>query len=182
MSTPAEPFDPGPLRDIEAQPSGGRWTLVYRQHFAHPPEVVWAALTEPGQLPAWAPYTADRNLGSTGPATLLMIDGDDRQPLPTTVTVAEAPRLLEHGWGDQLLRWELRPDRDGTELVLRHTVGERSELPSMAAGWHLCLLAAQEHLSGGRLGPVAGRAALDYGWEALQKGYAERLDEDTDRR
>ncbi|SDS22032.1 SRPBCC family protein [Microlunatus soli] len=165
-------FDPGPLKPATISPAGGRWTLVYRQQFNHSPQAVWAALTDPDQLSAWAPYTADRDLGSTGPATLIMIDGPDRKRLPATVIVADRPAVLEFDWGGQLLRWELQPTTDGTELVLQHTVDERDSLSSMAAGWHLCLLVADAALRGEPFGPITGEAAKEYGWDDLERGYA----------
>jgi uncharacterized protein YndB with AHSA1/START domain len=167
-------FDPGPHHEVLARSANDRWTLVYRQHFGHQPEAVWSALTDPDELRAWAPYTADRNLGSTGPAVLIMIDGDQVTRMPTTLT-ADAPRLLEFEWGGELLRWELLSVGDGTDLELQHTVGDHSDLSKMAAGWHLCLLVADDHLGGGSHPPIVGAAAQDYGWERLEEEYAERL-------
>jgi uncharacterized protein YndB with AHSA1/START domain len=59
----------------ESTPEG--WVLVVARDLRHPPAAVWAALTEPEQLLAWAPFTAGRDLGATGAATLTMIDGVD---------------------------------------------------------------------------------------------------------
>ena len=44
----------------------GSWSLA--RDLRHPPAAVWAALTEPDQLAAWAPFTAGRDLGATGEA------------------------------------------------------------------------------------------------------------------
>ncbi len=74
-------FEPGPLADVERRADGDRWTLVFVRVLRHAPDRVWAALTEPAQLEAWAPFTADRDLGSTGDATLTMIDGDVAEDL-----------------------------------------------------------------------------------------------------
>jgi uncharacterized protein YndB with AHSA1/START domain len=174
-SEPRPDFDPGPIHAVSISPTKERWTLVYRQQFSHPPQAVWAALTDPDQLTAWAPYTADRNLESTGPVTLTMIDNDDRKQIPATVLVADPPKVLEFDWGGQLLRWELQPTADGTELVLQHTVDERDSLSSMAAGWHLCLLVADATLRGEPLGPITGATAMDYGWQDLERQYAAEL-------
>jgi uncharacterized protein YndB with AHSA1/START domain len=164
-------FDPGPLRQISAHQADDRWTLVYRQHFAHPPQAVWGALTDPDQLPAWAPFTADRDLGSTGPVILISIDSDEQRRQPATVTIAEPPRLLEYDWGGQVLHWELAAEGDGTDLVLQHTIDDRQDLSRMAAGWHLCLLVCDDHLSGGSLDPIVGMRAMDYGWADLEQDY-----------
>ena len=69
-------FQPSPLADVAWRTEGDRWTLVFVRVLPHVPEKVWAALTDPVQLRAWAPFTADRDLGRVGDATLTMIDGD----------------------------------------------------------------------------------------------------------
>ncbi|MBO0871316.1 MAG: SRPBCC domain-containing protein, partial [Micromonosporaceae bacterium] len=136
----------------------------------------WAALTEPGELGEWAPYTVDRSLGVPGKLTLNMIDGDTNQELPATVLRAEPPALLEHTFGTDLLRWELAATADGTRLTLRHTLQERDWLPKVAAGWHICLDVAEHLLNGEPVGPIRGKQALDFGWNALNEAYAARLD------
>lgn len=181
----AHPFEPGPLvDDVACQRSGDRWTLVFVRDLRHPPRKVWAALTEPGQLARWAPYTADRDLGTTGAATLSMLDaesadgGGARVPLPTQVLRAEPPTLLEYGWGGDVLRWELTPLGDGTRLTLRHTVTDRDAVPMMAAGWHICLAVAQRLLDGDPVDPIRGNDAMDHGWTELRDGYRDRLTPD----
>ena len=41
-----------------------QWTLVLVRELRHPPAKVWTALTEPEHLREWAPFDADRDLGS----------------------------------------------------------------------------------------------------------------------
>jgi uncharacterized protein YndB with AHSA1/START domain len=168
-------FEPGPLAAVECYASDGRWTLVFVRDLPHPPEKVWAALTEPAQLRQWAPYTADRNLGSTGDATLTMIDSDTPQDLPATVRRAEPPTLLEYTLGTDLLRWEIAAADASTRLTLRHTVEDRDWVPKVAAGWHLCLTVAEHLLDGQPIDPIRGSDALGYGWDALHNAYAEKL-------
>jgi uncharacterized protein YndB with AHSA1/START domain len=174
-------FNPGELADIEVLPSADRWTLVFVKNLRHPPEKVWAALTEPEQLGRWAPYTADRDLASTGEATLTMIDGDTSQDLRASVVRAEPPLLLEHTWGDDLLRWELTATTTGTRLTLRHTLDDREWAPKVAAGWHLCLVVADRLLDGQPIDPIRGEDARRFGWDELNERYAERLAEMPDR-
>ena len=171
-----ELFDAGPLSEVEAHPSGDRWTLVFVRELAHPPEKVWAALTEPDRVGEWAPYTADRNLASTGAATLTMIDGDQAVELDATVRRADAPKLLEYSWGDDLLQWELQPTDAGTRLTLRHTLEKRDMLPKVTAGWHLCLVVAERMLDGRPIDPIRGEDAKNYGWGELNDAYAAELD------
>jgi uncharacterized protein YndB with AHSA1/START domain len=163
------------LDQVERSEDGGRWTLVFVRTLRHPPERVWAALTEPEQLREWAPYDADRDLGRSGDATLTMIDRDSRHPLPATVTHADAPALLEYSLGTDLLRWELAPVEAGTRLTLRHTVESEDWLPKVAAGWHLCLDVAEHLLDRTPIAPIRGDEAREHGWDELHDAYAERL-------
>ncbi|MGW0803813.1 SRPBCC family protein [Nonomuraea sp. NPDC002799] len=169
-------FDPGPLADVGCRPAAGGWTLVFVRDLRHPPEKVWAALTEPGQLGQWAPYTAARDLAATGEVTLLMIDGDTTVDMAESVLTSEPPTLLEHTWGPDRLRWELAPTGQGTRLTLLHTVQERAAAPKMAAGWHLCLRVAELLLDGRPVAPIRGEDALAYGWQALNDAYTAHLD------
>jgi uncharacterized protein YndB with AHSA1/START domain len=169
-------FDPGPLAEADYRASDdNRWTLIFVRDLRHSPEKVWAALTEPGQLGQWAPYTADRDLGRTGQATLTMIDGDEAVELAATVHRAERPSLLEYSWGGDLLRWELTATAAGTRLTLRHTLEDRTSVPKVAAGWHLCLVVAEHLLDGEPIDPIRGEDARNYGWDKLRDGYAGKL-------
>jgi uncharacterized protein YndB with AHSA1/START domain len=168
-------FEPGPLAEVACLASDDRWTLVFVRDLRHPPEKVWAALTEPAQLREWAPYTADRNLSDPGEATLTMIDSDQPMDLPASVEHAEAPTLLVYTLGTDLLRWELAATDAGTRLTLRHTVADQDWVPKVAAGWHLCLLVAEHLLADQPIPPIRGAQARDYGWEQLHDRYAETL-------
>lgn len=68
--------------------------------------------------------------------------------------------------------------------MLRHTIDDRADAPKMAAGWHLCLVAADHALAGEDVAPIRGEVALDYGWQDLHDRYAAELavDEDDDDR
>jgi uncharacterized protein YndB with AHSA1/START domain len=162
-------FDPGPLFEVRAEQGA---TLVLVRDLRHPPEQVWAALTEPERLAAWSPYTADRNLGTPGGATLTMIDGETETKLPAEVRRAEPPVLLEYTLGTDLLRWELAATGAGTRLTLRHTVESSDWLPKVAAGWHLCLVVAEHLLDGRPTAPIRGEDARNYGWDQLNDAYA----------
>jgi uncharacterized protein YndB with AHSA1/START domain len=168
-------FQPSPPADVTCRLDGDRWTLVFVRLLRHSPEKVWAALTDPAHVGAWAPFTADRDLGRVGDATLTMIDGDVAEDLPASVTRAERPRLLEYTWGADLLRWELAAVATGTRLTLEHTVEDREWIPKVAAGWHLCLDVAERLLDGQPVKPIRGNEARNYGWERLHDAYAEEL-------
>ncbi len=170
------PFELGALADVDCRADGDRWTLVFVRRLRHPPETVWAALTDPSRLAQWAPFVAERNLGILGDTTLTMVDGDTSEDVPGTVTRAEPPRLLEYTWGTDRLRWELDPTGGpGTTLTLRHTIDDRTWAPKVAAGWHLCLVVAEHLLDGDPVGPVVGDEAKAFGWTELRDGYAAQL-------
>jgi len=168
-------FETGPLARVDCEASDDRWTLVFIRDLRHPPERVWAALTEPVQLGQWSPFTTDRDLGRIGDATLTMIDGDNAEEMPVSVSRAEPPALLEYTWGTDLLRWELEAIESGTRLTLRHTVKDKEFVPMVAAGWHLCLVVAEHLLDGQPIGPIRGADARNYGWDELNDAYADRL-------
>jgi uncharacterized protein YndB with AHSA1/START domain len=163
------------LADATVVPDGDAWTLIFVRDLRHPPKVVWAALTDPGEVDRWAPFTASCDLGATGEATLTMVDGDQREDLPATVRRVEAPSLLEYTWGDDLLRWELEPNGDGTRLTLRHTVRTPGMADQVAAGWHLCFDQLEEVAGGRPVAAIRGQAAMEHGWESLRARYAEKF-------
>ncbi|MGD6756432.1 SRPBCC family protein [Streptomyces sp. BH105] len=173
--TPDDTYRPSPLAQVDCTQAEDRWTLVFTRDLRHPPEKVWAALTEPGQLAAWAPYTADRDLSEVGDATITMIDDEKPQDMAAEVVRAEPPALLEYTLGTDLLRWELAPTGTGTRLTLRHTVRDRDWIPKVAAGWHLCLDVAEKLLEGRPIPPIRGAAAVDFGWAELNDQYARRF-------
>ena len=176
--TPSD-FNTGPLAQVNCRHEAGGWTLVFVRELPQPPERVWDVLTDPAHLRAWSPYTANRNLGAVGDASLSMLDSE--QPdIPTTVTRAEPPHVLEYSWqleqfGRSVLRWELEPSTSGTRLTLRQTIRDQDWIPKVAAGWHLCLFVAERLLQGRPIAPIIGEAALAHGWAELRDAYAAEL-------
>lgn len=168
-------FDPGPLAAVEHHTDAGRSTLVFVRQLRHAPAKVWDALTDPAQLPQWAPFTADRNLSQLGGVTLTMTDTADGDAIPSRVTRCEPPVDLEYSWGTDVLCWHLEPTADGTTLTLRHTTDDPTMVPKVAAGWHICLAVADRLLDGRPVGPIVGDAAMQHGWQALHDAYADAL-------
>jgi uncharacterized protein YndB with AHSA1/START domain len=168
-------FDPGPLADAEHHVEGERSRLVFKRRLRHSPEKVWAALTDADQIRKWAPFDADRDLGTKGPATLRMTDGGTTEEFASNVRDVVAPTILEYTWGDDLLRWELTPDGTGTQLTLHHTVDGASWVPRTAAGWHLCLYVADRLMEGKPIDRIVGQDAKNYGWDELHDAYASKL-------
>src|SRR5438067_10087888 len=103
-----EQYAPGPASGARIEKDGEKWTLVLVRELRHSPEKVWQALTEPAHLREWAPFDADGNLGRSGAAVKLTTVGAPKPMVSeTTVTRAEAPKLLEYNWGGQDIRWQL---------------------------------------------------------------------------
>jgi uncharacterized protein YndB with AHSA1/START domain len=92
-------YTPGPANVAQVRKDGELWTLVLVRELRHPPEKVWQALTEPAHLREWAPFDADRSLATVGTTVKLTTVG---APTPhvseTTVTRADAPKVLEYNW------------------------------------------------------------------------------------
>jgi uncharacterized protein YndB with AHSA1/START domain len=170
-------YQPGPRGEVSARAGGDRWTLVFVRELRHPPGVVWRALTDPTQLSHWAPFDADRDLGQPGAATLTMADvgGARGESSLAQVRRAEPPRLLEYTWDKDVLRWQLEPTPAGTRLTLEHTLADRTWLPKVAAGWHICLDVADALLSGQPIGRIVAADAMNHGWQRLHDEYAEHL-------
>ncbi|MBC7790915.1 MAG: SRPBCC family protein [Anaerolineae bacterium] len=167
--------EPSALAPVTVRQDNERWTLVFTRELQHSPERVWTALTDPAELREWAPFDSDRNLGMTGKAAFTMAGEGADEKLEETVRRAKPPRLLEHTWGGDLLRWELDPIASGTRLTLYHTLSDRTWVPKVAAGWHICLDVADRLMSGHPVGRIVGEAGKQHGWERLNDAYAERL-------
>lgn len=168
-------YQAGECANARVEADGGRWALVFVRELAHPPHKVWSALTDPAALREWSPFDADRDLGRTGAAQLSMAGGPEPEFLAAEVRRAERPHLLEYTWGDDLLRWTLEEIPSGTRLTLRHTLDDRSWIPKVTAGWHICLDVAAFYLSGKPIGRIVADAAREHGWERLNDEYARRL-------
>jgi uncharacterized protein YndB with AHSA1/START domain len=172
-----QPYEHSPLASVACVPAGELWTLVLSRDLPHPVERIWSTLTDPDLLRQWAPYTADRPLTSPGEARLAQLseDGETVDEGDGTVTEASEPRVLEHAWGDDRLRWELAPSGTGSALTLRHTFASQMLAAATAAGWHICLDVLDAQLSGEPFGPVVGTRAKEYGWDDLNRRYSHEL-------
>ena len=69
------------------QKDGENWTLVLVRDLRHSPARVWQALTDPAQLREWAPFDADKSLGTVGTTVQLTTVGAPG-PHVTETTVA----------------------------------------------------------------------------------------------
>jgi uncharacterized protein YndB with AHSA1/START domain len=169
-----EQYAPGHATGAEVRKNGETWTLVLVRELHHPPEKVWLALTDPAELREWAPFDADRSLDTTGPVKLSTVATPTPQVSETTVTRADAPRLLEYRWGENDMRWELEPLANGTRLTLWHSIG-RKYVAMGAAGWHICLDVLDRFLDGHPIGRIVGGEATKFEWKRLNAEYSKQF-------
>ncbi len=169
-------YTPGPARGAHVQKDGEKWTLVLVRELRHPPEKVWQALTDPEHLREWAPFDADRSLGTVGTKAKLTAVGAPARPVTETmVTRADAPRTLEYTWGSNDLRWELETLDGGTRLTLWTSI-DRRFIAMGAAGWHIAFDVLDRLLSGTPIGRMVGPAAVKFGgWQRLRAEYARQF-------
>jgi uncharacterized protein YndB with AHSA1/START domain len=169
-------YQPGPAAGAEVRKDGENWTLVLVRELRHPPAKVWDALTDPAQLREWAPFDADRSLGSVGTVNLSTVGAPTPYITETRVTRAEAPKLLEYRWGDGDMRWQLEPLGKGTRLTLWHNI-DRRFVSWGAAGWHICFDVMDRFIAGEPIGRRVGPETTKFeGWQRLQREYAAQFD------
>jgi uncharacterized protein YndB with AHSA1/START domain len=178
--TDRDQYTPGPAGGAQVQKDGEKWTLILVRELRHSPEKVWQALTDPAHLREWAPFEADGSLGTAGATVNLTTVG---APAPhvteTTVTRAEAPKVLEYNWGGGDVRWELEAFGGGTRLTLWHNI-DRRFIAMGAAGWHICLDVLDRFLSGTSIGRIVGAEAMKFGgWQRLNAEYARQFGIET---
>jgi len=165
-------YTPGPANGARVEKKDGdKWTLVLVRDLRHSPEVVWRALTDPAQLREWAPFVVDGNMATVG-ATVNLTWVGNPTPIPTTVTRADAPRLLEYND----YRWELDPVGIGTRLTMWANI-DRRFIAWGAAGWHIAFDVLDRLLGGNPI--VSGNAGVNAmkfeGWKRLNAEYAQQF-------
>jgi len=164
-----EQYMPGPAGVAQVRKDGEKWTLLLVRELRHAPAMVWQALIDPARLREWAPFEVDGRLDKAGARVKLTWVGTGHVS-ETTVTKADAPRLLEF----YDIRWELEPLAGGTRLTLWHSI-DRRFIAWGAAGWHICFDVLDRMLAGEPIGRIAGGNAIQFGWKRLVGEYAEQF-------
>jgi uncharacterized protein YndB with AHSA1/START domain len=169
-------YTPGPASGAHVEKDGDEWTLVLVRDLRHSPAKVWEALIDPAQLREWAPFDADASLGTVGRTVMLTTVGAPAlQVSETTVTRADAPKVLEYNWGGFDMRWQLEPSDGGTRLTLWTNI-DRRYISMGAAGWHVCFDVLDRLLGGTPIGRIAGLDAMKFaGWQRLNAEYARQF-------
>jgi hypothetical protein len=75
---------------------------------------------------------------------------------------------MELQWGPDVIRIELRPVPEGTELTLLDTLEEQGKAARDGAGWHTCL----DSLAAVLRGDEAARRQMD-NWREVHSHYVE---------
>jgi uncharacterized protein YndB with AHSA1/START domain len=176
MPTTRESYSPGAAFGAEVKKEGDTWTLVLVRDLKHPPAKVWKAITEPEQLREWAPFDADRSLGTLGTANLTTVGAPKLMVSETRVKRADANKTLEYTWGGGDIRWELEPlGNGGTRLTLWHNIN-RGFIAMGAAGWHICFDVLDKLLAGDPMGRTVGPDAMKFtGFQQLHADYAKQF-------
>ena len=136
--------DPSMATLLEAD---GKVALRFVRRLAHPPEKVWRAITESEHLEHWLPcdLVGQRREGAPldlpfWPAHVAAYGLESTPTLTGEIRVWQPPEVFEWAWSTDLLRWELVPDGDGTELTFTTWLGEVGHpVEKTAAGYHVCL-------------------------------------------
>ncbi len=158
------------MDDGRLERDGDRFRLRFDRTLRHAPERVWRALTDDADLAAWFPFDIE---GERSPGARLRFVPRDHPGMAFDgeMTECDPPRLLELRWGEgDVLRFELRPDGDGTALTLLNTFGDVGKGARDAAGWHTCLDLLDVRLDGGDA-PWESRER----WAEVHPAYVERF-------
>ena len=111
------------------------------------PEELWAILVEPEHVRNWlAEMTIEPRVGGQ---VAFDWHGDNQDE--GVIRAFEPPRLFEYTWtrgGESVIRFELRPDGDGTLLTLDHRCTSVEQAIGVGAGWHSHLDAIEALIAG----------------------------------
>ena len=135
------------------RPDGEARALSYERRLDAPPERVWRALTDRLELGRWlTDVTIEPRVGGG-----VLIDWGEAGSNEGTVLAWEPPRALEFSWiwpgvHDSVLRFDLRPDGDGTHLRLEHRALSPSVAGDHGSGWHAYLDALADAVEGREVG------------------------------
>ena len=145
----------------------GRWQLRFKRALDHPQSRVWRAITEPDHLARWFPTTIEGQRLAGAPLRFTFPRGE-APPFDGEMLAFEPESLVEIRWGTDVIRIELRPLPDGTELTLLDTLEQRGKAARDGAGWHTCLDALEAALDGA----PDGRGELR-DWGEVHRHYVE---------
>jgi uncharacterized protein YndB with AHSA1/START domain len=155
----------------------------FERRLRHPPERVWRAITETDELAKWFPARPEIG-GERRVGALLTFSYPSNEAPAETGEIVEfdEPRTFAFTWrsskpggaGEQLLRFEIEPDGEGSRLVFTHELPLK-DTAKVAAGWQLCL----DDLEAALAGAPHGEFPEDR-WVELHEAYAEEFGVDPE--
>ena len=109
--------------------SGKQATLTFHRRLPHPPEAVWAALTDPEQLATW--YMQQVSIDGRLGGSIEFISGGGKIHATGRILAWDPPNILEYEWKvkprpempsgeNSIVRWELSQNGLETVLTLTH--------------------------------------------------------------
>ena len=118
------------------------YEALFTRELRHPPERVWAMLTEPERISLWyVRCEIEPRLG--GKITEYHMHAGEDAIGRGTITRFDPPHVFEHTWWEDeyaeanVVCWELHPTKSGTRLVLKHRFPEIEGASSTLSGWHI---------------------------------------------
>lgn len=137
--------------------------LVVEQRIAAPPSVVYGYLTEPAKWQQWQGVAADHDPVAGGAFSMIMGNGMNARG-EFVELVPDRRVVFTWGWvghpglppGSSTVEIELRPDGEGTLLVLTHRSLPDDEVPPQRAGWSHYLPRLASAAAGTPPGPDPG--------------------------
>ena len=148
---------------------GDRQLLRFTRRLSHSQERVWSALTEPEHLAAWFPTTIEGERAVGAPLRFAFREME-AAPFDGEMLAFDPPSVMELRWGEEILRFEVRPQGEGSMLSFTHTFDEIGKGARDAAGWHACLDLLGYDLSG-----VAAPWASADRWRQVRDAYIGRF-------
>lgn len=137
---------------------GDRAVLTFERRLPFPVEAVWAAITDPHERGQWFGAT---NIDARQGGTIEMVATgpplpEDRKRMTGRILVWDPPHVFEHEWRqpiveDGVVRYELRPDGNGTLLRFTHRGLGIRNASGFLGGTHAFLDRLESHLSGAEL-------------------------------
>lgn len=113
------------------------YRATFDRHLPQPIDDVWVMLTDNDKLPLWFSELKVKDLRVGGIIEFNMPDGST---IDMEITDFKARSILEYTWGEDLVRFELSPEAEGTHLILTETIYNITDHTSKdLAGWHVCL-------------------------------------------
>ncbi|MFD7920802.1 SRPBCC domain-containing protein [Streptomyces sp. NPDC059740] len=126
----------------------GRSAVRFTRIYPYPVERVWAAVSDPQELPGWFPSAVAYDEERAGSA--ISFTGDPyAETAGGTVLVFDPPHRFGFTWGDDEVYLTVRETSGGgSELTLVDVLAAEDAAARNAAGWTVCLTELRRLLAG----------------------------------